>query len=104
MNRSEIFSTEAWRASIFASASASLVGLRERLRVRLLFFAFFGDFFGDFFGECERLRERLRERLPERRRLFLGEPLEPFWKPLLEPLLDLEPVEPWSDSELEAAL
>ena len=80
MNRSDIFSTEAWRASIFASASASLVGLRERLRVRLLFFAFFGDFFGDFFGERERLRERLRERQPDRRRLFLVEPLEPFWE------------------------
>jgi hypothetical protein len=78
MSRSDIFSTEAWRASIFASVSTSLVGLRERLRVRLLFFAFFGDFFGGFFGERERPREELRERLPERRRPFDGEPLEPF--------------------------
>jgi hypothetical protein len=70
----------------------------------LRFFAFFGDFFGDFFGERERLREGLRERLPERRRLFDGEPLESFWEPLSEPLWDSEPVEPWSDSWLEAAL
>jgi hypothetical protein len=86
MIRSDIFSTEAWRASVFACVSASLVGLRERLRVRLLFFTFFGDFFGGFFGERERPWKELRERLPERRRPFDEEPLEPLWVLLSEPL------------------
>ena len=79
-------------------------GLRERLRWRLLFFAFLGDFLGGLFGgERERPLEELRERLLARRRPFDEEPLEPFWVLLSESLWEPEPVEPWSDSWLEAA-
>ena len=57
--------------------SASLEGLRERLRWRLLFFAFLGDFLVCLFGgERERPLEELLERVLERRRPFDEEPLE----------------------------
>jgi hypothetical protein len=85
-------------------ASASLEGLRERLRWRLLFFTFLGDLLDCLFGgERERPLEELRERLLAQRRPFDEEPLEPFWVLLSDSLWEPEPVGPWSDSWLEAA-